>query len=200
MNAAKARRENQSYRRVLGLLHDLKLLSELRSKIQTPYIAALKNLRSSKLGTEVRFPGISRKSRTYQALDHLQNKINRNLSRYAFNPAVSYSVSYDTWRGGIVPANNRKFFLFEITPGNTVSEADVALSLIRLDLLGELGKVRLCKNCGEKWIVGAKSNYSFCLPECREKFYVLNPEFKARKARNQKAYRLRVKQIKALAK
>src|SRR6266581_3478633 len=83
---------------------------------------------------------------------------------------------------------------FQMTIGQeTISEADAALSLVRLAETGELGKVRLCEMCKERWRVAAKRSYRFCSDRCREDFYAKAPDYHGRKAANQRRYRENLK-------
>ncbi len=55
----------------------------------------------------------------------------------------------------MVPDENKRWFQMHI--GNeTISEADAVISLVRLAESGDLGKVRLCEMCKERWRVAAK--------------------------------------------
>ena len=88
----------------------------------------------------------------------------------------------------MVPDENKRWFQMHI--GNeTISEADAVISLVRLAESGDLGKVRLCEMCKERWRVAAKRNYRFCSDQCREAFYAKAPDYHSRKAANQRKYR-----------
>ena len=71
-----------------------------------------------------------------------------------------------------------------------VTEADAALSLVRLSAVGDLEKVRLCEVCRERWLAATHRNYRFCSKECRERFYETQPDYHQRKAKNQRKYRV----------
>ena len=99
--------------------------------------------------------------------------------------------------GGWFLIVSRDWFQMKIDRETTISEADAVLSLVRLDLIGEIEKVRLCENCAERWFV-AKKNFRFCSGgACREASYAKDPKYRRRKANNQREYRKRVKLRKA---
>jgi hypothetical protein len=115
--------------------------------------------------------------------------------------ALLISSSLTPWWGGMVPNPNSRWFETKLEPSfrgesRTISEADAVLSLVRLDLVREIGKVRRCQLCQERWRVAAKSSYRFCSAKCREEFYKRLPEYHSRKAANQRAFRKRLKQRK----
>ena len=96
----------------------------------------------------------------------------------------------------MVPDSNKRWFQMKINAW-TISEADVVLALVRLDLSGEVHKVRLCEMCKDRWRVAEKSNYRFCSAQCREAFYVSQPGYDEQKAKNQRKYRTNLKKIHA---
>ena len=97
----------------------------------------------------------------------------------------------------MVPDDNRRWF--QMTIGDeTISEADVVVSLVRLAECRELKKVRLCETCKRRWLVAAKSNFRFCSDRCREDFYAKSPDYHDRKAANQRRYRDNLKRNLAL--
>ena len=156
------------------------------------------------LARPVNFPAIDTNCAAYKKLyrqtERLHSAVNEALSKYAFRPRVTYFVAGGVWRGGMVPDDNSRWFAIKVNHQTTISEADAAMSLIRLDLLGEIGKVRLCEMCQARWRVVAKSNYRFCSPKCRERFYAKHSDYHDRKAANQRAYRQRMKEEYARAK
>lgn len=114
-------------------------------------------------------------------------KINRHLTGYVFHPFVSRLAS-SKGRFGVIALSDSSFIP---APANQLAatEADAALSLVRLHAIGDLGKVRLCEVCREHWLAARHSNYRFCSKECREKFYENQPDYHERKAKNQSKYR-----------
>jgi hypothetical protein len=99
-------------------------------------------------------------------------------------------------RFGVIALSDSSFFP---APENqiAVTEADAALSLVRLHAMGDLGKVRLCEVCRKRWLAANHSNYRFCSKECRERFFQNEPDYHKRKAKNQQKYRenLKLKQV-----
>ena len=96
----------------------------------------------------------------------------------------------------MVPDEEAAGFTMEVGAA-TVSEADVIMALLRLASVGDLRKIRLCKNCKERWVFAAKRSYLFCSDKCREMFYVKSPDYHDRKARNQRKYRRQLKEANA---
>ena len=116
--------------------------------------------------------------------------INRRLTQYVFHPTVTRGGREG--RFGVIALSASSFLP---APENqiAVTEADAALSLVRLHAIGELGKVRLCETCQNRWRVAAHSNYRFCSKECRERFFQNQPDYHERKRRNQQKYRENLK-------
>jgi len=151
----------------------------------------------------VQFPGGRKDAnclefqKLYAEMDSLHSELNRALYRYTFRPRLTYDVSYASWSGGMVPDNKKGSFQIEINRQATISEGDAVLSLVRLDLIGEIQKVRLCEHCSQRWFV-ARKNFHFCSGNgCREASYAKDPKYLRRKALNQKAYRNRLKTSRA---
>ena len=121
-------------------------------------------------------------------------KINRGLTRYLFHPAVTRGGREG--RFGVIALADSGFLP---APENYVgaTEADAALSLVRLHVMGDLGKVRLCEVCRKRWLAATHSNYRFCSKEHREKFFQSQPDYHKRKARNQQKYRENLKRKQA---
>lgn len=115
-------------------------------------------------------------------------EINRRLRQYVFHPCVALMAGYEG-RFGIV-ALAADSFIPASADQLAITEADAALSLARLNAMGDLEKVRLCEVCRERWLAATKSNYRFCSKECREKFYESQPDYHQRKAKNQRKYRV----------
>lgn len=190
LNAAK-KAKAIGYERVVSIRRQLDALRALCIKLTQYDRRKLKEL-----GREVRFPADRKTSRQAKRLHSL---VNEKLSRYAHRPCVTYFVAGGVWRGETVPIDNARWFETKIGQ-STVNEADAVLRLVRLDLMGELSKVRLCENCQARWRVAAKSNYKYCSPECRERFYERDPGYHPKKAATQREYRKRLKLRDALAK
>lgn len=193
LNAAKGAKPTGSYERVVSILQTLQKFRQMRADIQK-WISA----------GAVSFPPDRTDPPTWKQLcrraDALHSGLNRALLRYAFRPRVTYFVFPDAWWGGMVPNPNSRWFQIKLDPSfraesRTISEADAVLSLVRLDLVGDIGKVCRCQMCQDRWRVAAKSSYRFCSAKCREEFYKRLPDYHSRKAANQRAFRKRLKQI-----
>jgi len=210
LNAAKDAKATRSYQRVVSIRRQLEEFRSLRARLQeygTDSHAWKKAARkqekqralvnAGKRGLTVTFPAVDYDTpayrRIYSRAERLHSEVNAALCKYAFRPRVTYFVAGDVWRGGMVPDDNSRWFQMKTGGWTTVSEADAVLCLVRLDLTGEIGKVRLCETCLDRWRVAAKSNYRFCSSDCREAFYAKQPNYHARKAANQRKYRRNLK-------
>ena len=122
-------------------------------------------------------------------------EINRRLRQYIFYPFVGLEAGYDG-RFCVIAVPDSGFFP---APANQIgiTEADAALSLARLNAMGDLDKVRLCEFCRKRWLASTHSNYRFCSKECRERFEQSKPDYHQRKARNQREYRKNLKRMRA---
>ena len=123
----------------------------------------------------------------FQDLDQQQIALNELLARYAFRPCVSYIFVSDEWRPGLVPDTNQRFFQTKVGQF-TVTEADAAMSLVRLDANGKLHKVRLCKMCRARWLYGRTID-KYCCDACRDEDRRNSPDYHERKAEAQRKYR-----------
>lgn len=214
LNAAIEAKATRSFARVVFILMQLEQLRELRARLQqynaNPQAekSAIRELekqralvRAGKKGHAVQFPGRDINTETYKKLyrktDRLHSALNEALSRYSFVPRVTIFLARDDWHGGMVPGENSRWFQIKVIRAGkfpqTISEADAVLSLVRLDLIGEIRKVRPCYMCQVRWFVRTRSNYRFCGKECREAFYATHPDYHTRKAGAQRKYRLRKK-------
>jgi hypothetical protein len=122
--------------------------------------------------------------------------LNDRLALYAFRPSVGYILTADEWRFGIVPDANRRLFQMNAGPF-TVTEADAVMSMVRLDASGQIGQVRLCAQCQKVWRVSLREIDRFCGETCRTAFNAQSPEYKDRKAANQREYRKGLKRAAA---
>lgn len=210
LNTAKDAKATRSYQRVASVRRQLEEFRSLRAILQEYGTdsrawkkAARKQERQRALvnagtkGLTVTFPAIDYDAPAYRRIhrraERLHSDINEALCKYAFRPRVTYFVAGDVWRSGMVPDDNSRWFEMKIGGWTTVSEADAVLCLVRLDLTGEVGQVRLCETCRDRWRVAAKSNYRFCSSDCRSAFYAKQPNYHARKAANQRKYRRNLK-------
>jgi hypothetical protein len=220
LNGARIAKATASHQRVVSIWRDLKELRALRTKLQEygpdPQIweEACRKLaeqralvKAGKKGGEVQFPGgrgdtdSPAYKRLFRQTELLHSVVNEALCRYAFRPQVTYFVASEIWRGGLVPQDNPRWFQMKTQPSMhspfqiTVSEADAVMSLVRLDLIGEITKVRLCDMCQDVWLAARKSDQHCCSTQCREAFYAKHPDYHHRKATNQRGYRRRLKLI-----
>lgn len=115
-------------------------------------------------------------------------KINRRLTGYVFHPCVTRRAAGEK-RFGVIALSSDSSFI--PAPANQIAatEADAALGLVRLHAMGDLGKVRLCEVCRERWLASTHSNYRFCSKACRQQFYESQPDYHERKKKNQRKYR-----------
>jgi hypothetical protein len=195
LNASKRARSHDrviAIREQLGQLHQgtvtlQQQLRDLRAKVK-----AIHGHKGKSATRELGAEGAAHKQ-LWQRLNRQHRKLNAALSRYTFRIGLGYSASTDSRRGGLVPDNDKSYFEMKIDD-SVVSEPDAVMALVRLFLIGELHRVRLCEMCKETWRVAAKAHYRFCSPECRQDYYANTEEYKARKKRNQKNYRDREKQ------
>jgi len=217
LNGAKDARASASYDRVLCIRRELEESQQTRTKLKKfgpdpdEWDAACRELAdqrarimAGKKSRPVHFPGDQKREtpegeKLYlelnQQLDNLASSLNKSLSPYIFRPQVVYArlpgsitVLQHRWIGGMVPDDKKRWYHLTIRD-SIFSEADAALSLVRLDLTGDLDKIRLCDMCQERWRVAAKSHYRFCGPDCREAYYAKAPGYHARKADTQRKYR-----------
>ena len=131
----------------------------------------------------------------FEDLSRRVDELNERLALYAFRPCVTYIVTPDEWRYGIVPDSKR---LFQMQVGRfTATEADAAMSLVRLDASGQLSQVRLCEQCKEVWRVSLREIDRFCGEACRTAFNTQSTDYRDRKKINQREYRKRLKQAAA---
>jgi hypothetical protein len=216
LNAAKTSNATVPYERVTKIRYQLDEFGKARAELEAygpdpeAWAAAYRELkeqhrpmRKGNRARAVHFPG-GRKDpncpefeKLYVEMERLHSALNRALYRYTFRPRLTYLVAYATWSGGMVPDNKKGSFQIEIDRETTISEADAVLSLARLDLTGEIQKVRLCEQCSQQWFV-ARKNFHFCSGNgCREASYAKDPKYLRRKALNQKAYRKRMKSSRA---
>jgi hypothetical protein len=211
LNAAKDAKAIASYERVESVRRQLEEFRALRVRLQDlrnnwpaskTYREHLKTERSPSRagqgGNAVYPPSIETKSPSYKKLylqmEKLHSSLNQALDEYTFRPRLTYYVYGDEWLGGIAPDEHTRWFETKINSQRKVNEADAVLSLVRLDLIGAIGTVALCEMCRVRWYARVKKNYKFCPGStCREAFYAKDPDFRKRKAKAQRKYRLNLK-------
>jgi hypothetical protein len=133
----------------------------------------------------------------YRQLQLRVTRLNNFLTRYKFHPGVGAVLITESRSAGLVPFVTKRGLRLRVGELGLV-EADAALSLVRLYLTGELGRVQLCEMCKERWRVKSKSHYRFCSGECREGYYTKSRGYKERRKKIQQEYRDRKKRNKML--
>jgi hypothetical protein len=128
----------------------------------------------------------------FRRTDKLQQRVNEALARYVFRPKIGYTTITETRSGGLSPDTNKHWYQLQFGEW-ALSEADVAIALVRLHLTGEWQRLRLCERCKRHWLVATKSHYRFCGDECRESYYAESEGFGEHRAEIQKRYRQRLK-------
>jgi hypothetical protein len=182
---------------VLSLHNELESLASGLSALQKmeatgPVMRALKGeIARSELKPDAAYTAKYR--RAFRKLKKQMKTLNETLRRrYAFHPGIGYTIITDMRGAGLVSDADKRAFRLIVGEWELV-EADVALSLVRLYLRGELERVRLCERCKRRWVDRAKSHYRFCSDECRESYYTESDDYYDRKADNQRNYRERKK-------
>ncbi|MGH9727511.1 MAG: hypothetical protein ACRD4V_02835 [Candidatus Acidiferrales bacterium] len=201
MNAAQDSKATASYSRVIEIHRGLSEFAECRAQLRKPvnakkWNAALAQLEeqrrlvaAGKKGATIDFPATRKHSPDLLLrAQGLHSAVNQSLYRYIFRPRLTYFIHAELWMGGMVPDARSEWFEVPLN-GFRVSEADAVLALVRLDLTGELGKVRVCEMCHRRWCVAGRSHYRFCSKGCREAWYESQPDYHERKARNARRYR-----------
>lgn len=130
--------------------------------------------------------------RAFRKLEKLHRAVNEVLTRYVFRPAIGYTAITETRDAGLVPDVNKRAFQLQYGEW-TLSEADAAISLVRLYLSGDWRRLRLCERCKRRWLVATKSHYRFCGDQCRESYYAESEGFSEHRAEIQRRYRQRLK-------
>lgn len=133
----------------------------------------------------------------YRQLQLRVNRLNKFLTRYKFHPGVGAVLITESRSAGLEPFTTKGGFRLIVGEWELV-EADAALSLVRLYLTGELGRVQLCEMCKKRWRVKSKSHYRFCSGECRETYYTTATDYQERRKKIQQDYRDRKKRNKNL--
>lgn len=197
LNSAKG---TAAYRRVIAFRGELEFLSKT-------LVVLRQQRREAKAGRPHGRAAILADANAAAELGKLQeqfrtrhNALNQVLSRYTYIPALAYSPDFSAWRFNTVPKHRTAGQEIELSDGVMtirVTESSVIAALARLAASRELNKVRLCEQCGKRWIVSLREMDKFCKSDCREASYKKSPEFKNRKAANQRRYRERLKRAQA---
>jgi hypothetical protein len=210
LNAAKDARAIASYKRVASVHQQLEDLHRLRKRLSEcgpdaqqdaaawrRYKAQQARLKAKLAAKPVRFPAYRNPNLDVKLRRQIAascSALNQAMEQYAFHPQVVYgrlpgfSVLQNLWAGGMASDSNPQWFEMKIQDW-IISEAVAVLALVRLQLSGEVEKVRLCATCKERWLAAGKSNYRFHSAKCREAFYKSQPDYLERKAKNQRNYR-----------
>jgi hypothetical protein len=131
----------------------------------------------------------------YTRFRERHNAINRLLSRYVFEPLLSWDLDTDVWLFSTVPKDMRGRTI-QVSDGGTtvqVNEAAVVAALARLAANRKLEKARLCVWCRERWHVSEREIDKFCCAKCRQAYYAHSPEYRPKKAEAQRRYREQLK-------
>src|ERR1039457_403630 len=131
----------------------------------------------------------------YTRFRERHNAINRLLSRYVFEPVLSWDLDTDVWLFSTVPKDMRGRPI-QVSDGGTtvqVNEAAVVAALARLAANRKLEKARLCVWCRERWHVSEREIDKFCCAKCRQAYYAHSPEYRPKKAEAQRRYREQLK-------
>jgi hypothetical protein len=191
LNAAKGA---ASYERVVQIRSELEELPRDFARNAAAYVHV--SGRRTQFGIANNEDWPQKKLKVQRQLHNRHAALNEAFHKYVFRPRATYVLAARAWVFGMVPDENKRWFQMKIGY-QTISEADAVISLVRLAETGDLGKVRLCEMCKERWRVAAKRSYRFCSDECRETFYAKAPDYHSRKAANQRRYRESVKRIQA---
>ena len=185
-------RGRPAHKRVLDIRQELEDLGRMLGELESGWRDSPKHRRGQ---TPVEIAAVSRElaelGELQERFRERHNALNARLSHYVFAPTMAYSISTSFWAFGMVPKRSRGPHLV-IHDGNaevTVDEASVVSALCRLAANRELGKVRLCAWCEQNWRISERALDRFCSDRCREQFHSHAPEYKGRKAANQKRYR-----------
>lgn len=184
LNATKG---TAAYRRVLALRAELEALRAELDKPFQPLQWATAN-RVAKVSVE--------DARSLNRFTERHRQLNLLLGRYNFKPTMAYNLSSRRWWIAMLPGKSRGPQI-EIKneiqfPQIRVTEPWVAVALARLAASHELGKVHLCTNCRERWLVAWRAIDQFCGKKCREHFHTHSDSYRERKRKSQQEYRRRL--------
>jgi hypothetical protein len=137
--------------------------------------------------------------------------LQRSLQKYVFHTRLTGTIGGEWILNFYRPAPKGEFgwkteYARTSEPGTTVislptytvSEGDAVLAVLRLAQRGLLNRIKLCKTCARTWMYAKHSNYRFCSEECREAFFMQTDEYRAKKARQMRQYRDRLRHREAL--
>jgi hypothetical protein len=177
------RQELEELGKMLGLLHRQRQEARARGKgRQTP--PSQEDIREA-----------AERAELYTRFRERHNAINRLLSRYVFEPVLSWDLDTDVWLFSTVPKDMRGRTI-QVSDGGTtvqVNEAAVVAALARLAANRKLEKARLCVWCRERWHVSEREIDKFCCAKCRQAYYAHSPEYRPKKAEAQRRYREQLK-------
>lgn len=185
LNAAKG---TPAYRRVLNVRRELENIGNALADLRLRLVEAVRALRRGP-------QKMDEVNRLRERFRKRHNALNKMLSRYVFVPALAYSVETGLWRFNTIPrrTNSQVVKLNDQIGVIRVSETSVIAALARLAVNRELYKVRLCENCGQRWVFARRKIDKFCRGDCRVSFHVRSEEGKRnhRKAQAEYLNRLR---------
>jgi hypothetical protein len=183
-----------AYRRVLMVRGELEELGETLERLrQQRQEWKSRKFRRSKSDAEI-LNNLSVSTSMATLQEHFRehhNALNLRLARYAHVPALAYNLDSGIWRFGMVPKRpgGPEIVIEDQLLRVRINEAAVIAALCRLAANRELHKVRLCEMCGERWRISERQIDRFCSPKCRDAFHINSPDYKERKAANQRKYR-----------
>jgi hypothetical protein len=193
LNAAKG---TASYGRVINIL---KLIERTEESIKEAsargaYIHVFKR------GAPRKWP--KEKLQLQRTANEIHMELERALERYLFHVRLTKIIS-DRWLFNIYCPRQTNDFGWETSfsrkasegetilqvPTYRVFEGDAVLAVIRLTERSLISRIRVCATCSQKWLFAKHSNYRFCSPACRERYYMRTEEYRAKKAIQMRQYR-----------
>jgi hypothetical protein len=182
----------QSQTRVLAIRQELEELGLMLDSLQRQkQLLKARGRPSNEQEMAADAKGVAERAQLLTQFRERHKALNKLLSGYTFRPALAYSLDTGVWRFTTVPQNTRGAEK-EISDGAITvraSEGAVIAALARLASSGRLSKLHLCDYCRERWLISERQMDRFCGAECRQAHYKEQPEYRARKARNQRNYR-----------
>jgi hypothetical protein len=196
LNAGKG---TASYKRVIKILE----LIERTEKSTKEALAQGAYTHVFKRGAPRKLP--KEKHQLQSAANEIHMELGRALRPYLFHVRLTKPV-FDRWLFNIYCPKQKNDFGWKTTfsreapegqivlqvPSYRVFEGDAVMALVRLTERSLIGRIRMCATCSQKWLFAKHSNYRFCSPTCREKYYMGTDEYRAKKAIHMRRYRARL--------
>jgi hypothetical protein len=184
-----------AYQRVLAIRNELTELGSMLDLLNKQQVAIMgKPLGNDKEILDWASQAVSH-AQLVKQFQERHNILNATIAKYAFLPALAYDLGTGVWCQSFIPRRH-------VQPINIpdqmitvrVSEAVVVAALSRLASQRELNRVRLCDQCHESWLLSERTIDRFCSSKCRDQANKESPKYRARKAEQQREYRLREKE------